>query len=136
MYVKSVYTVSHSRSGDTTMPTLHIPYTLTLVSNLGRDAALGTIKRGFVAEIDATLDVDYADARDWEITSITFEQTKWTDEFSVDEASDPDLWKLIERSFEYDWKDLGDKVREFIVEDHAEYGDDRGDYLRDRQMGR
>ena len=118
------------------MPNLHIPYTLTLVTNLGRDAVLNTIKRGFVAEFDATLDVDYADTRNWEITSITFEQTKWTDEFSVDEKSDPDLWKLIQRAIEYDWKDLGDKVREFIIEDHAEYGDGRGDYLRDMQMGR
>ena len=118
------------------MPSLHIPYTLTLVTNLGRDAVLNTVRRGFVAEFDATLDVDYEDTRNWEITSITFEQTKWTDEFSVDEKSDPDLWKLIQRAFEYDWKDLGDKVREFIIDDHAEYGDDRGDYLRDMQMGR
>lgn len=114
------------------MPTLHIPYTLTLVSNLGRDATLGTIKRGFVAEFDCTLDLDYTDTRDWEITSITFEQTKYTDEFSVDEKSDPQLWALVQRAFEYDWKDLGDKVREFIIEDHAEYGDGRGDRLHDQ----
>ena len=118
------------------MPDIHIPYTLTLVTNLGRDAVLNTIKRGFVAEFDCTLDVDYADTRNWEITSITFEQTKWNEEYSVDAVSDPDLWTLIQRSFEYDWKDLGDKVREFIVEDHAEYGDGRGDYLRDMQMER
>ena len=114
------------------MGTLHIPYTLTLVTNLGRDAVLNTIKRGFVAEFDCTLDVDYEDTRNWEITSITFEQTKWNEEYSVDEKSDPDLWTLIQRSFEYDWKDLGDKVREFIVEDHAEYGDGRGDRLHDQ----
>ena len=118
------------------MGTLHIPYTLTLVTNLGRDAVLNTIKRGFVAEFDCTLDVDYEDTRDWEINSITFEQTQWNDEYSVDEKSDPDLWKLIQRAFEYDWKDLGDKLRECIIDDHAEYGDDRGDYLRDMQMGR
>jgi hypothetical protein len=118
------------------MPSLHIPYTLTLVANTGRDPILNTIKRGFIAEFDATLDVEYTDHEDWEIVSVTFEQTRWNDEFEVSAESDPDLWKLIQRSFEYDWKDLGDKVREFIVEDHAEYGDDRGDYLRDMQMGR
>jgi len=118
------------------MPDLHIPYTLSLVSNIGRDAALGTIKRGFVAEFDCTLDVEYSDTRDWEINSVTFEQTQWTDEFSVDEKSDPDLWKLIQRSIEYDWKDLGDKVRECIINDHAEYGDDSAERYRDESMGR
>lgn len=118
------------------MPSLHIPYTLNLMANIGRDAALGTIKRGFVAEFDTTLDLDYEDTQNWEITSITFEQTRWNDEFSVDEKSDPELWKLVLRAIDYDWKDLGDKVREFIIDDHAEYGDDRGDYLRDMQMGR
>ena len=118
------------------MPSLHIPYTLSLMANLGRDAALGTIKRGFVAEFDTTLDVDYEDAQNWEVVSITFEQTRWNDEFHVDEASDPDLWKLVQRGLDYDWKDLQDKVRERILSDVADYGDDRGDYLRDMQMGR
>lgn len=116
------------------MPSLHIPYTLSLMANIGRDAALGTIKRGFVAEFDTTLDVDYEDFQNWEIVSITFEQTRWNDEFFVDEVSDPDLWKLVKRAIEYDWKDLEDKVRECILSDRAEYGDDRGDYLRDQWM--
>ena len=118
------------------MPTLHIPYTLTLVSNLGRDAVLSTIKRGFVAEFDCTLDIDYENTRNWEITSITFEQTKYTEEFSVDEKSDPDLWKLIQRAFEYDWKDLGDKVRECIIDDKADYDDGRGDLEYDLRAER
>ena len=118
------------------MPALRIPYTITLVSNLGRDPILNVMKRGFVAEFDATLDVEYEDFQNWEVASITFEQTKWNDEYSIDEASDPDMWKLIQRAFEYDWKDLQDKVRECILSDVAEYGDDRGDYLRDMQMGR
>lgn len=118
------------------MPNLHIPYTLSLMANIGRDAALGTIKRAFVAEFDTTLDVDYEDTENWEVNSITFEQTRWNDEFSVDGKSDPELWKLVLRAIDYDWKDLGDKVRECIINDHAEYGDDRGDYLRDMQMSR
>lgn len=116
------------------MPSLHIPYTLSIMANLGRDAVLNTMKRGFVAEFDCTLDVDYTDASDWEVTGITFEQDRWSDEFHVDAKSDPDLWKLIQRGIEYDWKDLGDKVREMIIADIADYGDDRGDYLRDCWM--
>ena len=118
------------------MPALRIPYTITLVTNLGRDPILNVMKRGFVAEFDATLDVEYEDFQNWEVASITFEQTKWNDEFSIDEASDPDFWKLIQRAFEYDWKDLQDKVREFIIEDDANAKYDSAERYSDMSMGR
>lgn len=114
------------------MPSLHIPYSLSLLANTGRDPALGTIKRGFIAEYECVLDVDYTDTQDWEVVSVTFEQTRWNDEFVVSPLSDPDLWKLVVRAMDYDWKDLSDKVRECIIDDHAECGDDRGDWLHDQ----
>lgn len=118
------------------MPSLHIPYTLSLMANTGRDAALGTIKRGFIAEFDCAVDVEYTDHEEWEITSVTFEQTRWNDEFVVSEKSDPDLWKLVLRAIDYDWKDLGDKVRECIIEDDANAKFDSAKHYSDMSMGR
>ena len=118
------------------MPSLHIPYTLSLMANIGRDAALNTIKRGFICEFDCTLDVDYSDAAEWEITSVTFEQTRWNDEFYVSEKSDHQLWALVLRAIDYDWKDLGDKVRECIIEDDSNAQFDSAKHYSDVSMGR
>lgn len=117
------------------MPSLHIPYSLTLVANCGH-TAMNTIKRGFVSEFECDIDVDYRDHGDWEIVSVTFEKTRWNDEFVVDENSDPDLWKLMKRAFEYDWKDLGDKIAEAISNDLSDAGYDSAVYYRDVSMGR
>ena len=114
---------------------LHIPYTLTLVANTGT-TAMGQIKRGFVSEFDCTIDVDYNDHEDFEIISVTFEQSRWADEFHVDAKSDPDLWKLMTRAFDYDWKDLGDKIRECIVDDISESKYNRPESYEDVSMGR
>lgn len=114
----------------------HIPYTLSLLANIGRDAALGTIRRGFVAEFDCELTVEYEDAENWEITDVRFEQTRFAGEFVVSAESDPDLWKLIKRGFDYDWKDLSDKIRECVVNAWEDRRSERGEWLRDMQMGR
>ena len=108
--------------------TLRVPYTLSLMANVGRDVALNTIKRGFVAEFDCELVVEYEDTDNWEVDHIRFEQTRWNEEYTVSPTSDPDLWKLVERALEYDWKDLGDKVRELIVEAWYDRRDEVGDH--------
>ncbi len=117
---------------------LNVPYTLPLMANVGRDPAYGTIKRGFVAEFDCTLNVEYSDADDWEVISVTVEQTRWNEEFSISEKSDPQMWKIIDRSMTYDWKDVSDRVIEMIRADISDRKDDVGDQryeeMRDRDM--
>ena len=117
------------------MPSLHIPYTLSLVANTGRSPS-GLIKRGFVAEFDCQIDVDYTDHEDFEVVSFTFEQTTFNDEFTVTAESDPDLYKLLARGVDYDWLSINERIQEMIASDMSDSCDDRGDWLRDMQMGR
>ena len=112
--------------------TLTVPYTLSFMANIGRDAAFGTIKRGFMAEFDCSIEVEYTDPDDWEIVGIHFDKTKWADGFGVDSASDPDMWKLVERALEYDWKDLESKIIELMYEDYSDRRAAREDDAHDR----
>lgn len=115
---------------------LHIPYTVALVANTGRCSVTGTVKHGFVSEFDCQIDVDYNDHEDFEVVSFTFEQTSFGDEFTVDQQSDPDLFKLLMRGVDYDWLSINERIQEMIASDMADACDDRGDWLRDMQMSR
>lgn len=122
--------------------TIHVPHTLSFMANIGRDKALGTHIRGFVAEFDCSIDVEYSEPADYEIASVTFEQTRFDAEFTVTPKTDPELWAIIKRAFDYDWKGLEAKIAEMI---HADIGDRKDDVadqryedMRDRhlEMGR
>jgi len=117
------------------MPSLHIPYTLSLVANTGRTPT-GQIKRGFVSEFDCQLDVEYTDHEDFEVVSVTIEQCSFCDEFTVDAESDPELWKLMQRAVDYDWLSINERIQEMIASDMACADDDyHYEQARDRRMG-
>lgn len=103
--------------------TLRIPYTLELGTKIG------THTWAFVSEFDAELVVDYEDLDNWEITGLRFEQSRWNPEFEVTPKSDPDLWKLIDRSLDLDDKAVAEKVRQQIIDDRMCAESDRGDQM-------
>lgn len=111
---------------------LHVPHTMSLLAHLGRDFD-GRAKRGFISEFDCTVDVDYENTENWEISSITIEQSRWNDEFCVTAKSDPDLWKIVTRALDHDWKDLSSRINEMILENEAYREDDHADFLRDQR---
>ena len=93
---------------------LHIPYSLEITTKTG------PAKAGFVAEFDCQIDVDYEDDENWEITSVTVEQSRWNDEFSISAKTDPDLWKIVLRSIDADWKAIQEKILEWMGEDYSD----------------
>lgn len=109
---------------------LHVPHTMSLLAHLGRDFD-GRAKRGFISEFDCTVDVDYENTENWEISSITIEQSGWNNEFCVTAKSDPYLWKIVNRALDHDWKDLSARINEMIIEARVDRDGDRGDLLND-----
>ena len=93
---------------------LHIPDTLEITTKTG------PAKAGFVAEFNCQIDVDYEDPDNWEITGVTVEQSRWNDEFSISAKTDPDLWKIVLRALDADWKAIKDKILEWMGEDYSD----------------
>lgn len=96
---------------------LTIEWTLSIVSNIGRNP-LNVIKRGFVAEFDAEIELAYWEAGsaewDWEFRSVTLPKTSYAEKFTVTPESDPELWALFKRAFEYDALSLADRIMDRI----------------------
>ena len=106
---------------------LNIPYTLTL-------AASGDTTH-IVAELDCELEVTFDDLDNWGIDAVIFSKSLYNPAFTVTPKSDPDLWKLLERTLERDSTSIADKVMEAAIEERMDRLAARADYERDIQMG-
>lgn len=113
------------------MPSLTIPWTLSLIAKRARDLA-GYMSTGFVNEFDCELSInwwgEYEDEYGWELDSVAIEWASPPDRFLITKDSDPEFWTIIMRGFRADELRLSERILERIHEALSDeiYSEERG----------